>query len=418
MVSRNHVRCRSCQGEFAIRISVGGGLQRFVFPCPLCSAQLKGEFFAEQPTGPPLPESSGIPFALRSDDFEPLPYDATRDDSDMLAVAVDTEIPVHVSMFATPIREVRGTPFIRFVDEAQHTDAFLRAMQAVSELRAIRFVLLPPMRRAAVFYGAGDMLRLASELPNIPGYSGSDFAQAPPWEAISFLFRMCVGVIGAEPVCEPANQELASILQQAQARDLDAVGLTLNAYTASALSTARRSMVDTFLAVFNDGDALVPGLFVEAAPDLDIDAFRIQRSDFDAVKSRYQDIFELASRVLVLPAALANIAHRGDPRAYADGRRRSLRESLRAKASTRQAWLGELPDTQQLYSDASRRTRNLIGHRLVNYDYERSALIDDSGEPHNYLLFLVDYLKLVRTLGYVVDLVEMSTAFAEQQPTT
>src|SRR6185312_6637651 len=87
MVSRNHARCLSCQTEFAIRISVGGGLQRFVFPCPGCSTQLKGEFLAEQPTGPVPSELPLKPFELRSDDFEPLEYDPARETPKMLAVA-------------------------------------------------------------------------------------------------------------------------------------------------------------------------------------------------------------------------------------------------------------------------------------------------------------------------------------------
>ena len=416
MVSRNHVRCRSCQSEFAIRISVGGGLQRFVFPCPVCSTQLKGEFFAEQPTGPLTSDVPLKPFELRSDDFEPMDYEPTRETPEMLAVAVDTEIPVHLSLFSMPVTEVRETPFIRFVTSGQSSEMLQQTVGSVNELRELRFALLPSLRRAAVFYASGAMEKLGEELKRVPGFAGSELAKAPPWEAVSFLFQIFLGVIGADPVRLPASRELVSIIQQAAARDAETFQLTIEEYSERALSTARRSMVDTFLAVFSDGDALVPGLMLQAVPELDIDNFRVQRSDFDVVKSRYQDIFELASRILVLPAMVANIARRGDPRAFSDGRRRSLKEALGARAAAREGWLVELPDTSRVYTEASRRTRNLIGHRLVSYDYEQAALIDDTGTAHNYLRFLADYLSLVRTLAYVVDVVEMSTALDEQPP--
>lgn len=415
VVNRNHVRCRSCESEFAIRISVGGGLQRFVFPCPVCSTQLTGEFFAEQPTGPGAWETPLKPFELRSDDFERLEYDDARDATDMLAVAVDTEIPVHLSMFAMPVGEIKGTPFIRFVQEAPQDDAFLQALQSVNELREIRFGLLPSLRRAAVFYAGGGMDRLSNELQNVPGYNGSQLAYAAPWEAVSVLFRICLAVIGAEPVREPASEEFNALLRRARARNADSVRILFAEYAELGSATARRALVDTFLAVFADGDALVPGLLLEATPELDIDNFRIQRSDFDALKSRYQDIFELTSRSLVLPVSLANIVYRGDLRSYPDGRRRSLPQALKATAATREDWLAGLPHTEKLYSQASRQTRNLIGHRLLSYDYERAALIDDAGNAHNYLRFLADYLNMVRTLGYVVDLVEVCTRITQRR---
>jgi hypothetical protein len=416
MVSRNHARCLSCQSEFAIRISVGGGLQRFVFPCPVCSTQLKGEFFAEQPTGPLTSEVPLKPFELRSDDFEPLDYDPARETPEMMAVAVDTEVPVHLSMFSMPVTEIRETPFIRLVTQAHSSEMLQQTIGSVNELRELRFALLPSLRRAAVFYASGAMGKLGEELKRVPGFAGSELDKAPPWEAVSFLFQIFLGVIGADPVRLPASREFVSVLHQAAARDAEAFRLMLEEYFERALPTARRSTVDTFLAVFSDGDALVPGLMLQAIPELDIDNFRVQRSDFDAVKSRYQDIFELASRSLVLPALLANIAHRGDPRAFSDGCRRSLRDALRERAAAREGWLVELPDTSRLYTEASRKTRNLIGHRLVSYDYEHAALIDDAGTAHNYLRFLADYLSLVRTLAYVVDVVEMSTTLEEQPP--
>lgn len=286
---------------------MGGGLQQFVFPCPACSTQLKGEFFAEQPTGSATADTMLKPFQLRSDDFELLDYERGRETSKMLAVAVDTEIPVHISMFSMPVTEIRGTPFIYLAQQASHGDAFLYAVEAVNRLRELRFVVLPPLRRAAVFYAAGDMQKLGEELRRVPGYAESELTTAAPWKAVSRMFDGFLDVIGDDPARGPATEEFFAVLDKARKRDADATRAFLEDYLLQALPTARRTMVDTFVAVFSSGDSLVPGLYLEAIPELEADEYRIQRSDFDAVKGRYQDIFELASRILVLPAGLANI---------------------------------------------------------------------------------------------------------------
>ena len=60
-----------------------------------------------------------------------------------------------------------------------------------------------------------------------------------------------------------------------------------------------------------------------------VEGDRLRFDGPSAVPERYQDLFELTSRTLVVPAALANIVHRGDPRAYCDHVRRSPRDASR-----------------------------------------------------------------------------------------
>lgn len=132
---------------------------------------------------------------------------------------------------------------------------------------------------------------------------------------------------------------------------------------------------------------------------------RVMRDDFDVLKSRYQDVFELGSRTLGMIAPFANIARRGDVRSFADGQRRSLSDALGTRAAVREGWLVDLPAVRALFDAMSRRTRNDIGHRLVRYDFNSGALVYDDGARETYLDFVVDYLNAARLSRYLGDIV-------------
>jgi hypothetical protein len=392
-------------------VTVAGGLQRFIFPCPYCGTQLIGSFYAEQPTEPFDVGDPHKPFEIKSEDFELLDYDAGRETPDMLAVAINTELPVHVSLLSAPVTEHSLTPFLRLMQLSGHSDQAVEVVERVNVLRQMRFEMLPPVRRAAAFYGRGDMRKLGRELQRIPIISELDLKAADPWAALGVLLQAFLRTIGADAPRRAARDELGQLVRAAADRDSGATRGLVAEFNRRILGEHRRSLLDTLVRSLEVNDALVPGLWLEAIPDLDLDVYRIQRADFDDVKTRYQEIFELGSRTIVLPASLANIARRRDAREYCDGVRHSLRDALRAGAQVREGWLDELPAAKALYDDTARKTRNLIGHRLVSYDYERAALIDDSGTPHNYLLFLRDYLGAVRSCCYLLDVVELLTTF-------
>jgi hypothetical protein len=82
--------------------------------------------------------------------------------------------------------------------------------------------------------------------------------------------------------------------------------------------------------------------------------YKTQCSDYDAIKTRFQEIFELGPRSLVLPASLANIAIRGDVREYGDGRRRSLGQALEKTGAARETWLADLHASKALHEDRAR----------------------------------------------------------------
>lgn len=409
MVNKNQVRCHACGRVITIRVTVSGGLQEFIFPCPYCGAQLTGTFFAEQPTEPLTPENPPKPFELRSEDFDVLDYDRALETEEMRVVAISTELPVHRSMLAEPYEASNFSPFLKLVRLLGQSDGAIEVVEKVNLLRQMRFELLPPVRRAAVFYGGGDIGLLSRELQRIPGFPGSPLAEEDPWRAITAILQGFLRALGTGDMREAAVEELRALLEGSFEKDGQATEKLLADLNARALQEHRRGLLDTLVRSLAVSDALVPGMWVEALPDLEIDQYRIQRADYDEVKTRYQEIFELGSRSLVLPASLSNLLQRGDPREYKDGGRRSLREALSVKAEVREGWLEELPAAKAFYDDTARATRNLIGHRLVAYDFEDAVLVDSKGRRYNYLSFLRDYLGAVRSCAYCLDIVEFLT---------
>src|SRR5207247_1362999 len=84
----------------------------------------------------------------------------------------------------------------------------------------------------------------------------------------------------------------------------------------------RRKVVATAMGVLDHFDALLPGLaweHITADPPPDPADYRIVRGDFDELRARYVEIFELASRSLIFVGAILNLAERGAPTQWANG---------------------------------------------------------------------------------------------------
>jgi hypothetical protein len=409
MVNKNQVRCHACERVLTIRVTVAGGLQEFIFPCPYCGAQLTGTFYAEQPTGGPTEDFEPKPFELKSEDFDYVEYDPALETPEMRVVAISTELPVHESMLAESYDSSNFSAFLELIKRPDSTAAMVEVVEKVNLFRQMRFEMLPAVRRAAVFYGRGEMDLLSRELGNFPGFVDSALSDVDPWTAVSVILEGFLVVLGAEDVSQAARGELTGLLGTAYATDEGATRRLLNDLSDLMVKEHRRAVIDTLIRSLQQSDALVPGMWVEALPESVLGEYRTQRADYDAVKTRFQEIFELGSRSLVLPASLANIVHREDARQYNDGKRRSLREALKVNAAIRETWLEDLPALKKLFGDRARVTRNLIGHRLVSYDFKEAALIDNDGNRHNYLWFLRDYLGAVRSCGFQLAVVAILT---------
>lgn len=371
-----------------------------------------GSFYAEQPAAE---EGTPRPFELKSEDFDYVEYDPALETPEMLVVAISTELPVHESMLAEPYDSSNFSAFLQLIRLSGDAGAATDVVGQVNLLREMRFELLPPVRRAAAFYGRGEMEKLSRELEKFPEFGDLPIASSSPWKAMTAILQGFLKVLGAGDMREAAQGELAELLEAAFEADRDGTRALLLDLNSRSLQEHRRAVVDTLVRSLEMSDALVPGLWVEALPDLEVDKYRIQRADYDDVKTRFQETFELGSRTLVLPASLANIARRGDARKYSDGERRPLNKALRANAEIREGWLEELPSVKGLYDDRARRTRNLIGHRLVSYDFKDSVLIDNNGNRYNYLSFLRDYLGAVRSCTYQLDVVQLLTEVDQRE---
>lgn len=409
MVNKNQVRCYACERVLTIRVTVAGGLQEFIFPCPYCGTPLTGTFYADQPTGNPVEGFEPKPFELKSEDFDYVEYDPALETPEMRVVAISTELPVHESMLAEPYDSSSFSAFLELINRPHSSAAMVRVVEKVNLFRQTRFEVLPAVRRAAVFYGRGEMDLLSRELGKFPGFADSALSNADPWTAVSVILEGFLAVLGAQDVSRAARGELAELLETAYAMDESVTRRLLNDLVDLMLQEHRRAVIDTLVRSLQQSDALVPGMWVEALSESALDEYRTQRADYDAVKTRFQEIFELGSRSLVLPASLANVVHREDVRQYNDGKRRSLREALKANAAIREVWLEDLPALKMLFDDRARATRNLIGHRLVSYDFKEAVLIDSDGNRHNYLRFLRDYLGAVRSCGLQLAVVAILT---------
>jgi len=218
---------------------------------------------------------------------------------------------------------------------------------------------------------------------------------------------MLYAPLGDEGSQRSSTMEFAKMLGDARRADAAAVNGILAQFRMGSLDEHRARVLDTALAVLDGVEALFPAMWSERMEGrLEIQDYRVMRDDFDLLKSRYQDIFELGSRALAFTARIANIGRRGDARRHADDTRLSFNEALNhTTAAKREAWLVDYPLATVLYSAMKRHTRNDIGHRLVQYDFTVVALRYTNGVSENYILFLSDYLHAVRLSQHLVEVV-------------
>jgi hypothetical protein len=379
-----------------LRISVAGGLQPFVLGCPHCRAELRGSLYTEL----------GKPFELRSEDFDLM--DEFEERADDLAVAVSTDLPVHLSLVGQAAKEAMLTPFIK-LSSTLGTDLVGELMPNVDRLRALREHAYPHLRRAASYFARGDLGGVEAALRQMPGGDRIDFAGADPIDTLGYALAQLYAPLENGKVRQEAAEEWAQTLGDARSADEAALKALFAELQAGPLGEHRARVVDTALAVLGDIQALLPPMWAERMGGrVTLNEYRVMRDDFDTLKSRYQDIFELGSRTLAFTGRVANIARRGDVRVHADGIGRSFNKALnKTTANNREPWLADFPKAKRLYDAMKRHTRNDIGHRLVRYDFERGSLVYDDGPDENYLHFLVDYLHAVRLSHYLLDVIEV-----------
>lgn len=306
----------------ALRIVVAGGRQPFVFPCPHCSAPLRATLFARIE-----------PMELRteSEDFELLEDEAP----DSVTVAVATDVPVHLGLVGATGRDGLISPFILVSQEVglQETS---KLMDKVNALRALREHLFPAVRRAAAFWSDRDLGGLTQALRAVPGSEQLDFENETPMdlfdEVVSLLFRP----LGQADLREACAEELLTLIKVGLDEHLISLTALFDEFDSGPLEEHRQRVVGAIFTALDEVDAFFPALWAEEMEGrVDLAPYRVMRDDFATRKSSYQDLFELASRTLAYTAPIANLALRGDSKAFSDGISRTPSKARRARAFER-----------------------------------------------------------------------------------
>jgi len=334
-----------------------------------------------------------------SDDMELL----AAEDPDAVAVAVATDVPVHLGLVGVTGQRAMMSPFI-LVSQTLGLDRTSDLMSEVDRLRALREQLFPAVRRAASFWAERDLEGLTKALKAVPGSEGLDWKNETPMALFDNLAGLLFEPVEQPGVRERCAEELLKLLRVALDDHLDALGSLFAEYDSGPLEEHRRRVVGAVFGALNDVDALFPALWAEAMDGhIDLEPYRVMRDDFAQRKSSYQDLFELGSRTLAFTAPIANLALRGDHRAFCDGKTRTPAKARKARAFDRADWLADFPEAAPRFDAVSRHTRNDIGHALVRLDVRNGVLVYDDGVEQNYMLFLVDWLQAVRLSRYALD---------------
>lgn len=391
-VHRIPVRCNSCAKYVLLRIVIAGGDQPFVVLCPHCQVTQHGNFYAR-------PSES---YQFRSPDLSLM---NSEPDEDGLAIMVATDMPVHASFQGSPASEVFRSPFIFNSGLLGENPGTVQDLMArIEALRRLHEDWFPSLRKIARQYARQDPAAMLSAFAGTPGGGEVDWSDRDPHEMLDRLLAAFYSPFEDVDLRHAADVELFEQIKQAREVDEAALIRTFRTLREGPLTEHRSRVVDAVISIFDDMDAFYPALWVEALEGhADLSEFRVMRDDFATRKAQYQDIFELASRTLAFIAPIANIASRGNLREYIDGERRNTNQALKETAFKREAWLGDFPVAQKLYSSISRTTRNKFGHALARYDDSRDIVVFDDGRERRYLDFLLDQLSAVRLTHYLMD---------------
>jgi hypothetical protein len=407
MLHRVHSLCRCCDKPFLIRLGIGlADEQKFVFDCPECSAVLRGTLYLDH---------EEVSFTVKSDDFHQVDPDEVEGAGDFPAVAIYVDLPVHRS-FTQKSFQPGPTPFVilmYFLEKGTIEEWTKRK----NTLHQMRLQLFPEIRRAASFYSARDWSNLAKQLsdePLAPTQKESDLRAIYTFNKV---FQHFYDPILAKDVQTRLDDELQAHVKNCCSQHASEFRkLLTDLVDHNGFGQFRVKVVETALRCFDAFDAVIPPMTFEMFSTEwqgRVDEFRLFRDDFDRLKAIYVDAFELSSRALAYVGTVVNLAKRGDCRkwsnagskGWAKGEKRSVKDVLKMKAFERQFILSELPAASALYDAVDRHTRNDIGHYNVYYDFKSGCLIDEQGTQENFLLFLRDYLGVVRATSYLMSIV-------------
>ena len=170
----------------------------------------------------------------------------------------------------------------------------------------------------------------------------------------------------------------------------------------------KKQVYETYYKIIKNFDSFITGLFHESIPDnlkSDLDNYRLFRDDYDIIKTLYQDIFELNSKSMLYIGSIVNLSKRNNPRHFASGIN-SCNSFRKLTSFKKLEVLDEFVLLKDFINNVSRPMRNRIGHFCAEYDYISGNLIFEDGSSQNYIEFLGQFLCSVKSIWFLLVLVE------------
>jgi hypothetical protein len=397
-IARLTARCLTCGQPIILRIGLAPvRTMRTTFACPNCTVALRVDV-----------DVSGDQPRFSSEDVELVELSAA-DEERATGTVVYTDIPVPLELigdtgYVSPFLTMTGL----WGDRAEEYAA--RSHQ----LQELRDRLFPAIRRVASVYARGDLLGLRGALEHFPGINElPELREMHPvyqlGRAVDMLHMPFVDIRSRTA----AGNELLTWMVQANDSHPAEYRAVLESFASELqFGEHRRKVVETAMSVAEHADALLPGLaweHITVDPVPDPANFRIMRGDFDELRARYVEIFELSSQTLGHVGAIVNVAQRGAPNLWSDGTTANVRTMLRRRAIDREFILDELPLAKEFYDAIRRHSRNAFGHYSIEYDAAAGELVDRDGTRTSFVLFMVDYLEAARITAYLLTVAEKLT---------
>jgi hypothetical protein len=278
-------------------------------------------------------------------------------------------------------------------------------------LYKMRQELFPNVRRMASLYQRNDLQGLSRAMTTAAFSDVEGADQLHPVYKLGRMYDILFAPLMRQGPYQMALQEVYSPMNECRRQMRPAYMQLMDSFSTNlAFLEYRRKVVATATGVIEDVGAVLPGMAWERiSPPRSATDFRILRDDFDVLRSRYVEIYELATRCLVYIGAIANVARRGSPSRWSDGSDRTPQRLLKETAQRREFIVLEFPALKHLYDSVHRTSRNQFGHYAVEYDVGSGELVDYKGHRTNYVLFLADYLEAARLIKTLLTIVEKIT---------
>jgi hypothetical protein len=368
--------------------------QKLLFPCPQCGVDLRLQVDTPQPPT----------IAVTSLDIEQVNVSELADDVPIVLLTSCIPVPAQA---LDQQRDGFVSPFLIMSNYASQ-EGFLHYSEASNVLYEFYGKLLAPIRRIASIYASGNTEALRKLLGSLPVIDIDEFRDFPPAYQVGRCFDLLFAPVMRLEEHWAAKQELLSLQFRGFKKHPGAYKRLLDdLVNVGRFTQFRRKVAATAITLLEDYGSLLPGMAWETfEPQPDARDFRIIRDDFDVLRARYVEIFELGSQALAYVGYLSNLVRRGDARQWCDGRSTGLQAVMDLTSHKREFITAEVPAIRVIYEAVHRRTRNKFGHYSVEYDSASGDLIDNDGNRTSYVLFLADYLSAARLALFLMTLTE------------